>query len=237
MDKQINEQKIGKPLPYWVNKKRPSVEIIDGKYCRLEHVETIKHFEDLYQVYGPSSNPMNWTYLPFDQFKDEDDFRAHLEMMSQSVDPFHFAIVDIESGKALGTIALMRIDSTHGVIEVGYVIYSDELKKTRIATEAQFLLAHYVFNDLGYRRYEWKCDALNHPSINAALRLGFTFEGIFRQAMVYKGRNRDTAWLSIIDKEWPSKRARLIKWLSEENFDQEGNQKISLNEVLKSTID
>lgn len=151
--------------------------------------------------------------------------------MSRSVDPFHFAIVDIESGKALGTIALMRIDNTQGVIEVGYVIYSDELKKTRIATEAQFLLADYIFNDLGYRRYEWKCDALNYPSIDAALRLGFTFEGIFRQAMVYKGRNRDTAWLSIIDREWPSKRHKFVSWLSDQNFNEKGKQKISLNEL------
>lgn len=230
MSKHIVEQKIGTPVPQWENKERPSVEIIKGKYCRLEHVDSTKHFEDLYQVYGPLSNPRNWTYLPFEKFNSEDDFREYLKSMSQSVDPFHFAIVDIESGKALGTIALMRIDNTQGVIEVGYVIYSDELKKTRIATEAQFLLADYIFNDLGYRRYEWKCDALNYPSIDAALRLGFTFEGIFRQAMVYKGRNRDTAWLSIIDREWPSKRDKFVSWLSDQNFNEKGKQKISLNE-------
>lgn len=230
MSKQIDEQKIGAPVPQWINKERPSVENIDGKYCRLEHVDSTKHFEDLYQVYGPLSAPKNWTYLPFENFKNEDSFRVFLKSMSQSVDPFHFAIVDIESGKALGTVALMRIDSTQGVIEVGYVIYSDEMKKSRIGTEAQFLLADYIFNDLGYRRYEWKCDALNLPSIAAAIRLGFTFEGIFRQAMVYKGRNRDTAWLSIIDKEWPSKRGKLVSWLSDQNFNEKGNQKLSLNE-------
>ena len=229
MVKKIYEQKIGKAVPQWINKERPSGESIQGKYCRLEHVDFIKHFEDLFQIYGPLSNPKNWTYLPFDKFTNENDFREYLKSMSQSIDPLHFAIVNLETGKALGTIALMRIDSTQGVIEVGYVIYSDGLKRTRIATEAQFLLADYVFNNLGYRRYEWKCDSLNLPSITAALRLGFTFEGIFRQAMVYKGRNRDTAWLSIIDKEWPSRRIKLMSWLSEKNFDEDGKQKRSLN--------
>lgn len=158
-------------------------------------------------------------------FENKIEFSAYLTSISQSQDPFHYAIIDKISDKALGTVALMRIDADHGTIEVGFVIYSDQLKKTRIATEAQYLLACYALDVLGYRRYEWKCDSLNEPSRNAALRLGFVFEGIFRNALVYKERNRDTAWFSIIDSEWPKTKARLKSWLSVSNFTVDGEQK------------
>ncbi|ALS02431.1 GNAT family acetyltransferase [Enterococcus silesiacus] len=225
-------QPIGSPVSDWSTREYPSKNMLEGMYCRLEKVESSKHVEALYQVYGPESKAKNWTYLPLNPFESKVAFLSYLETISRSQDPFHYAIIDKASGKALGTLALMRINAEQGSIEVGFVIYSDALKKTRIATEAQYLLACYALDDLGYRRYEWKCDALNEPSRKAALRLGFTFEGIFRNALVYKGRNRDTAWFSIIDSEWPQVKMRVESWLEPTNFTAEGEQKRRLHEFL-----
>ena len=146
-------------------------------------------------------------------------------------DRFYYAIIDKVTGKALGTFSLMRIDQNNRVIEVGAVTFSPKLRGTRIGTEAQYLLARYVFEELNYRRYEWKCDVLNMPSRRAAERLGFVYEGTFRQAVVYKGRTRDTDWLSMIDKDWPKVKARLAAWLTPENFDKNGRQYKSLREL------
>ncbi len=140
-----------------------------------------------------------------------------------------YAIVDRRNGLAVGRAALMRIDPRNRVVEVGNIMYSPALQRTRGATEAMYLLARYVFEDLGYRRYEWKCNALNEPSQRAALRLGFSFEGIFRQHMIVKGRNRDTAWFSMLDSEWPARKREFERWLDKTNFDSQGIQKTSLN--------
>ena len=153
-----------------------------------------------------------------------------LNQMLARKDRFFYAILDRETGKSLGTFSLMRIDQNNRVIEVGTVIFSPELRGTRIGTEAQYLLARYVFEELNYRRYEWKCDALNLPSRRAAERLGFVYEGTFRQAVIYKGRTRDTDWLSMIDKDWLKVKARFEAWLKSENFDEEGHQLKSLRE-------
>ena len=148
--------------------------------------------------------------------------------LARSDDPLHYTIVDTEAAKPVGTAALMRIDSVHGVIEVGSIAYSPRIRRTRAGTEAMYLLMRLVFEDLGYRRYEWKCDSLNGPSRVAALRYGFTFEGIFRRAIVYKGRNRDTAWYSIIAEEWPRIRSAFDAWLDPKNFDARGRQRHDL---------
>ncbi|MBO0470430.1 GNAT family N-acetyltransferase [Enterococcus sp. DIV0242_7C1] len=222
------DQPIGNLVHGWVTREMPIKKILEGRYCYLERITPEKHFEDLYEVYGPKSATENWTYLPLDKFEDPADFSAYLETVSRSKDPLHYAIIDKMTQKALGTLALMRISPEQGTIEVGFVIYSDRLKKTRIATEAQYLAASYAIGELGYRRYEWKCDSLNEPSKKSALRLGFVFEGVFRQALIYKGRNRDTAWFSIIDSEWPEVKRRLESWLDPENFTQDGKQKKSL---------
>ena len=140
-------------------------------------------------------------------------------------------MVDRTTGKAVGTLALMRMDPGNGVIEVGHVTFSPKLQRTALSTEAQYLLMRRVFDELGYRRYEWKCDSLNAPSRATAQRLGFQFEGIFRQAVVYKGRTRDTAWFSIIDSEWPARRAAFERWLAPENFDENGVQRRRLGEM------
>lgn len=202
----------------------PNLERIEGQYVIIERLSKDKHGTDLYEVYGPDSPVDMWTYLFQTPAQSQAEWSQKLDLMLAAQDRFHYAIVDKESGKALGTFALMRIDRNNRVIEVGAVTYSPKLKRTRLATEAQYLLARYVFEELEYRRYEWKCDSLNQPSRRAAERLGFTYEGRFRQAIVYKGRNRDTDWLSMIDTDWPAVKGRLEKWLSSDNFDEKGQQ-------------
>ena len=217
-------QPIGDALPDYQPGDLPNLERIEGQYVIIECLSKDKHGEDLYEVYGPDSPADMWTYLFQTPAPNQEEWSQKLDQMLAAQDRFHYAIVDKESEKALGTFALMRIDRNNRVIEVGAVTYSPKLKSTRLATEAQYLLARYVFEELGYRRYEWKCDALNQPSRRAAERLGFTYEGRFRQALVYKGRNRDTDWLSMIDKDWPAVKSRLEKWLSPDNFDENGQQ-------------
>lgn len=224
------DQPISYPVDNWSKRNYPTKTLLEGTYCHLEKIDPKKHLDDLYQVYGPQSHSRNWTYLPMNSFEDKAVFSAYLESISQKQDPFHYAIIDKSNKKALGTLALMRTNTEQGTIEVGFVVYSDQLKKTRIATEAQYLLACYALDELGYRRYEWKCDALNEPSREAALRLGFVFEGVFRNALVYKSRNRDTAWFSIIDSEWPEIKTRLEAWLDTTNFTVDGEQKRRLHD-------
>lgn len=169
--------------------------------------------------------------MPIGPFQDAADYRCYVENAAQRTDPKCYAIVDITTDKAIGTFSLMRIDAANGAIEVGFVAFSALLKRTPIATEAHFLLMGYVFDTLQYRRYEWKCDSLNAPSRAAAERLGFCFEGIFRQAVVYKGRTRDTAWFSVIDSEWPALKHRFMAWLAKDNFTSDGKQIRTLREI------
>ena len=228
----INElgQPIGDALPNFKPGDLPKMERLEGRYVIVECLSKDKHGADLYEVYGPDSPADMWTYLFQNPVQSQDEWSALLDQMLAAQDRFYYAIVDKESGKALGTFALMRINRGSRVIEVGSVTYSPQLKRTRLATEAQYLLARYVFEELEYRRYEWKCDALNQPSRYAAERLGFIYEGTFRQAVVYKGRNRDTDWLAMIDKDWPAVKIRLEKWLSPDNFDENGQQIKSLSD-------
>ena len=222
----INElgQPIGDALPNFKPGDLPKMERLEGRYVIVECLSKDKHGADLYEVYGPDSPADMWTYLFQNPVQSQEEWSALLDQMLAAQDRFYYAIVDKESGKALGTFALMRINRGSRVIEVGSVTYSPQLKRTRLATEAQYLLARYVFEELEYRRYEWKCDALNQPSRYAAERLGFIYEGTFRQAVVYKGRNRDTDWLAMIDKDWPAVKIRLEKWLSPDNFDENWQQ-------------
>lgn len=208
----------------------PSLVRIEGQYTILEALSVEKHAKDLFAVYGPDSPRDMWTYLFQEPVADMEELVSLLNQMLARKDRFFYAILDRETGKALGTFSLMRIDQNNRVVEVGTVIFSPKLRGTRIGTEAQYLLARYVFEELNYRRYEWKCDALNLPSRRAAERLGFVYEGTFRQAVVYKGRTRDTDWLSMIDKDWPQVRARLEAWLHPENFDKNGQQIKSLRQ-------
>jgi RimJ/RimL family protein N-acetyltransferase len=217
-------QPIGAPVPAWQRAQTPGREPLTGRYCRIEPVNVECHAVDLYEAYSSAVDGRDWTYLTVGPFDSLAAYREHLTRMAASTDPLHHAVIDLATGKAVGTLALMRIDPANGVIEVGHVTYSPHLKRTRIATEAMFLLMSELFDKLGYRRFEWKCDSLNEPSRSAAQRYGFTFEGIFRQAIVYRERNRDTAWFSIIDGEWPVLRPCYQRWLDAGNFDAQGQQ-------------
>ena len=228
----VNEygQIIGESVVGHTSGKLPAIDFLEGRYARIEALSVEKHAEDLLAVYGPDTPREMWTYLFQEPVADMEELVNLLNQMLARKDRFFYAILDRETGKALGTFSLMRIDQANRTIEVGAVTFSPALKQTRMGTEAHYLLARYVFEELNYRRYEWKCDALNLPSRKAAERLGFVYEGTFRQAVIYKGRTRDTDWLSIIDKDWPQVKARLEAWLKSENFDEEGHQLKSLRE-------
>ena len=206
----------------------PGRVTLQGAYVDLVPLDPLGHGESLFTATcGPAQDPL-WLYLFDGPYADRQSFDRALRSKADSADPFYFAIIDRGSACPLGWAALMRIEPAHRVIEVGSILYSPALQRTRGATEAMYLLARYVFESLGYRRYEWKCNALNAPSVRAARRLGFTFEGIFRQHMIVKGRNRDTAWFSMLDREWPARKAAFQRWLRPENFDADGRQRQSL---------
>ncbi|MGA3007583.1 MAG: GNAT family protein [Opitutaceae bacterium] len=217
-------QPVGAPVKNWAPPPFPSGETMDGRFCRLERLDPSKHGRSLFTANSADLDGAMWTYLPYGPFSGFDDYLAWLTEKAKSTDPLLFSIVERASDRAIGLAGYLRIDPAAGSIEVGHLAYSPALQKTSIATEAMYLMMKGAF-ELGYRRYEWKCDALNAPSRAAALRLGFVFEGIFRQATVVKGRNRDTAWFSILDGEWPRLKDRFVHWLSTANFDEGGRQK------------
>lgn len=222
------DQPIGPAVQGWTPRQRPQRVTLAGRYCRLEPLDAARHAADLHAAYGEAADGRDWTYMASEPFADGQGWHRHAQAMADSADPLHFAVVDLASGRAVGTLALMRMDPANGVVEVGHVMFSPLLQRTPLSTEAQYLLMRHVFDDLGYRRYEWKCDSLNAPSRRTAQRLGFTFEGVFRQAVVTKGRSRDTAWFAIIDGDWPALRAAFEAWLAPANFDAAGAQRHSL---------
>ncbi|WP_199053371.1 GNAT family N-acetyltransferase [Aquitalea sp. ASV15] len=221
----------GLPLPQWQPCPQPQPVVLHGQYCRLEPLSVARHGEALYAAMQRDVEGANWTYLPYGPFADQASYRQWLSSMEGLADPQFYAIVDAGSGQALGLASYLRIDPANGVIEVGHLNFSPLLQRTPAATEAMYLMMRHAFA-LGYRRYEWKCNALNLPSRRAAERLGFLFEGLFRQAMISKGRNRDTAWYSILDGEWPMVRQLLEQWLSADNFDAAGQQRQSLTALM-----
>ena len=227
-------QPIGDAVDGWTARERPPRTPMEGRYCRVEPLDAGLHADDLYEAWSGTPDDRDWTYKFPDRPVDLAACRAYVERESRSPDPLHFAIVDAATGRATGSASLMRMDPVHGVIEVGGISYSPRLKQTRAGTEAMYLLMRRVFDELGYRRYEWKCDSHNEPSRAAALRYGFTYEGTFRQVIVYKGRNRDTAWFSIIDREWPVIRAAFEAWLSPDNFDADGRQRRALADFRRT---
>jgi len=224
------EQPIGLPVPTWRVPPLPDQSPLTGHYCRLEGLSAEQHAADLFAAYRHDQTGALWTYLANGPFADLAALQGWLASVERATDPLFYAIIDLASGKAVGYISYLRITPAAGTIEVGHVVYSPLLQRTRAATEAMYLLMQRVFT-LGYRRYEWKCDALNAPSRRAAQRYGFSYEGIFRQALVYKGRNRDTAWYACIDQEWPALDAAYRQWLDPANFDEHGKQRCSLGEL------
>lgn len=206
----------------WQPVQRPEFEDMAGQYVLLSPLG-VGHAQAIYNATCRDKTGAGWQYMPIGPFENLAAVRDFLENVCAKPDPMFFAITDLSSGRVCGFASFLRITPDQGSIEVGYIYFAPELQKTRAATEAMFLMMQKVF-DLGYRRYEWKCNAANAASMTAAKRLGFTFEGIFRQAMVVKGRNRDTAWFSIIDSEWPALHDRFQKWLLPSNFDVDGRQ-------------
>ena len=200
-----------------------------GRLATVAPLDPAAHEQTLFEgTHGPDREKL-WLYMGAGPFTDRAAFRVYLDKLAASDDPLSFTISDNSSGRAVGHASYMRMAPEHRVIEVGNIFYTTSLARSAAATEAMYLMARHIFEDLNYRRYEWKCNALNAPSRRAALRLGFSFEGIFRQHMIQKGRNRDTAWFAMLDHEWPARKARFEAWLRPENFDESGRQRAQLS--------
>ena len=212
-------------LSHWKGVPRPDRVALDGHYARLEPLDPARHGADLFASAQQPGADDRFRYLFEEAPPDMAAFTPWLQQAAASADPRFFAVIDRATGRAEGRQSLMRIDHVHGVIEIGHILWGPAIARSRIATEALFLFAAYVFDTLGYRRFEWKCNSLNEPSKRAAQRFGFTPEGVFRQHMIQKGRNRDTAWFAMTDADWPRLKAGYEAWLAPENFDVEGRQK------------
>lgn len=225
-------QAVGLALPDWQPPSFIPHEMLSGRFCHLESLDVVRHAEALHAAHSLDAEGRNWTWLPYGPFAGFAAYREWLEKMAALHDPQFYVITDAASGQALGVAAFMRIYPAHGIVEVGHLNFSPLLQQKPAATEAMYLMMRRAF-ELGYRRYEWKCNALNTPSSRAAERLGFHFEGIFRNALVTKGRNRDTAWYSIIDAEWPGLDRAFQAWLAPENFDAQGVQKKKLSALIE----
>lgn len=218
------DQPTGPPLPGWTARPFPGNALLAGRTVRILPLSANDHAAPLWEAFGGAANPQLWTYIPDGPFADFAAFSAWLRTVDERPDWVSFAIEPPGRGAPAGIASYMRIDAPNGAAEIGCIVLGEGLARTAAATEAMALLAARIFDELGYRRYEWKCDSLNAPSRRAALRLGFRFEGIFRQHLVIKGRNRDTAWFSITDGEWPALQARFARWLDPVNFDAAGRQ-------------
>ena len=217
-------------LKNWQPRPRPERKVLEGRYVRLEPLDAARHGDGLFEASSVSDADGRFRWLPEFAPEKREDFQPWLDKAEASADPLYFAVIDKASGKVAGRQTLMRIEPAHGVIEIGHIYWGPLVARKPAATEAQFLFAQYAFDDLGYRRYEWKCYNNNAPSKRAAERVGFKFEGIFRQNLVVKGENRDTAWYSIIDKEWPDLKKAYEAWLDPSNFDDQGQQKRRLED-------
>ncbi|MFC3153069.1 GNAT family N-acetyltransferase [Litoribrevibacter euphylliae] len=226
-------QTLGEPMGHWTPPSSPTEIPTTGRFCRLERLNPKLHGQALYQANAEDITPESWTYLPYGPFRDFSEYQDWLSEQIQQPDQKFYAIIDLKSGKAVGLAAYLRIMPSAGSVEVGHLKFSPRMQRTPLSTEAMYLMMQHAFA-LGYRRYEWKCNDFNEPSKRAALRLGFQFEGVFRQAQVVKGHNRDTAWFSVIDKEWPQLEMAFQQWLSPQNFDDEGEQVERLVDIRQS---
>jgi RimJ/RimL family protein N-acetyltransferase len=224
---------VGEPVEPLPSGRAPERAAIPGRYARLEPLDPARHAASLFACsHGRAEDAALWTYMAYGPFPDQGAFESWAEDRARSTDPLFFAIIGEASAAASGMASWLNIVPTHGTIEIGHIWFSPPLQKTRAATEAIFLMIRHAFDDLRYRRIEWKCDSLNQASRRAALRFGFSYEGTFRQHMVVKGRNRDTAWFAMLDREWPAIRTAFERWLSPENFDADGRQRASLSALI-----
>ncbi len=214
----------------------PERSVLEGRHARLEPLDAYRHAPGLYRLGhdGSEAALRSWDYLPYGPFSSEDAMREWIATQTAGKDPHFYAIVDPATGEAKGWGTLMTIEPAHGSIEIGHLWFSPAMQRTPMATEAIFLMLKQAFDDLGYRRMEWKCDAMNVPSRRAAVRFGYTHEGLFFNHRIVKGRNRDTAWFSILDEEWPALRAAYETWLAPENFDETGQQRQHLSDLTRA---
>ncbi len=237
MPQEMNElgEAIGFAVRDWYAPDPPSRQPMVGRTCRLEVLDPERHASDLHEANVQDRENRIWTYLGYGPFESLVEYRKWADEVSRSSDPLFHAIIGAATGKAVGVASYLRISPGNGSIEVGHINYSPLLQRTPAATEAMYLMMKRVF-EAGFRRYEWKCDALNARSRKAAQRLGFSYEGIFRQATVYKGRNRDTAWYAAIDKDWPELESAFTRWLDPSNFDLQGKQRLRLAELTQPIL-
>lgn len=226
----MSDTKFGAKLTGWTAPPRPSMAPLEGRHARLVQLDADAHAADLHRA--NSADEAIWDYLPYGPFSSAAAYHRWIRQITSGDDPLFYAVQNRDTGQFGGVASYLRITPEVGVIEVGHINFSPELQRTRAATEALFLMMEWVF-EAGYRRFEWKCDALNMPSRRAAQRLGFSYEGIFRQATIVKGRNRDTAWFACIDKEWPALREAFQAWLSPSNFRADGTQKEALSDLTR----
>ena len=218
-------------LAHWTPRPRPERVTLEGRYVRLEPLNAAAHGDGLFEASSVPDGASRFRWLPEVPPSGRSELQPWLERAEASTDPLYFTVIDKATGRVAGRQTLMRIDPANGVIEIGNIYWGPLVSRMPAATEAQFLFMKYVFDDLGYRRYEWKCNNRNEPSKRAAERFGFVFEGIFRQHMIVKGENRDTAWYSILDTEWPALRHAYEQWLDPSNFDAQGRQKQRLEDL------
>lgn len=232
----LNEfgQPVGERVADWIVPAELERVKLQGRYCVLEPLVAESHSQQLFAAFTQDQTDQNWTYLPYGPFCQFQEFKAWLAEQEVKVDPLFYAVIESSTGLALGVASFMRINRSMGVVEIGHINFSPQLQQTATATEALYLMIRHVFS-LGYRRCEWKCNALNEASCRAALRLGFSYEGTFRQAAVIKGRNRDTAWYSLLNTEWSAVQQAFDAWLSPDNFDADGQQKQRLS-ILTSNV-
>ncbi len=226
---------VGFALPDWRPPDPPSRQPMEGRTCRLEVLDPERHAGDLWEANATDRENRIWAYLPYGPFDSADAYRKWTDEVAAASDPLFHAIIDGATDKATGVASYLRINPASGSIEVGHINYSPLLQRTPAATEAMYLMMKRAF-EAGYRRYEWKCDALNARSRTAALRLGLSYEGVFRQATVYKGRNRDTAWYAAIDSEWPELEDAFTRWLDPSNFDSDGGQRERLADLTQPIL-
>lgn len=227
---------IGPLLDNAAPARRPEKRVLEGAFCRLEPLSAGSHTEELFEASTPVDAANRFQYLPDDPPASQEAFGNWVADMAASEDPLYFAVIDKRNGRVGGRQTLMRIAPAQQSIEIGNIYWGPDIAASPVTTEANFLFAKYAFDELGYRRYEWKCNALNEPSRAAAIRFGFQFEGLFRRNAIVKGRSRDTAWYSIIDEEWPVLKAAYEQWLASENFDASGQQKSRLSELTRNAL-
>jgi len=228
-------QPIGPPLPNWKPPPAPPREPLEGRFCRLEPLDIQRHSAPVYAANSADAEGKLWTYMAYGPFATLAEYRAWMAGKCLGDDPLFFAIIDKANGQPVGVASYLRITPAAGSIEVGHLLFSPRLQRKPAATEAMFLMMQGAF-ELGYRRYEWKCDALNAASRAAAQRLGLSFEGVFRNATVYKGRSRDTAWFAAIDSDWPALKAAFYEWLDPSNFDASGRQRARLADLTRQIL-